>query len=69
MLRQGVRLPGLGKKLPFTAKKALPIASNTKLFTAVAAGLLVDEGKLDGDKPVRELVPASDSTTTISTPP
>jgi CubicO group peptidase (beta-lactamase class C family) len=35
-----------------------PIASNTKLFTAVAAGMLVEEGKLTWDKPVRESVPA-----------
>src|SRR5207248_11274509 len=34
-----------------------PIASNTKLFTAVAAGMLVEEGKLTWDKPVRESVP------------
>jgi hypothetical protein len=29
-----------GKKLPFTPGTVCPIASNTKLFTAVAAGLL-----------------------------
>lgn len=46
-----------GGKLPFTAKTVVPIASNTKLFTAVAAGLLVEEGKLDWDKPVRRSVP------------
>jgi CubicO group peptidase (beta-lactamase class C family) len=45
-----------GKKLPFTPTTLCPIASNTKLFTAVAAGLLVDEGKLTWDKPVRESV-------------
>src|SRR3974377_1865406 len=33
-----------------------PIASNTKLFTAVAAGMLVQEGKLTWDKPVRDSV-------------
>src|SRR6476619_5261253 len=47
-----------GKKLPFTAKTVQPIASNTKLFTAVAAGLLVDEGKLDWDEPIRQYVPS-----------
>jgi hypothetical protein len=47
-----------GKKLPFTPKTTVPIASNTKLFTAVAVGLLVEEGKLDWDRPVREFVPA-----------
>jgi CubicO group peptidase (beta-lactamase class C family) len=46
------------KKLPFTAKTMEPIASNSKLFTAVAAGMLVEEGKLTWDKPVRESVPA-----------
>ena len=46
-----------GKKIPFTPATTAPIASNTKLFTAVAAGLLVDEGKLDWDKPIRQYVP------------
>ena len=46
------------KKLPFTPATMSPIASNTKLFTAVAAGMLVEEGKLTWDKPVRESVPA-----------
>src|SRR5712692_7820709 len=47
-----------GKKLPYTTRTVQPIASNTKLFTATAAGLLVEEGKLDWDKPVREFVPS-----------
>jgi CubicO group peptidase (beta-lactamase class C family) len=47
-----------GKKIPFTPTTTQPIASNTKLFTAVAAGLLVDEGKLDWDKPIRQYVPS-----------
>ena len=47
-----------GKKLPFTPNTTHQIASNTKLFTAVAAGLLVDEGKLTWDKPVRQSIPA-----------
>ncbi len=34
------------KKLPITSHTLFPIASNTKLFTAVAAGTLVEEGKL-----------------------
>jgi CubicO group peptidase (beta-lactamase class C family) len=45
------------KKLPFTSNTMSPIASNTKLFTAIAAGMLVEEGKLTWDKPVRESVP------------
>src|SRR6202050_3821539 len=46
------------KKLPYTPGTMSPIASNTKLFTAIAAGMLVEEGKLSWDKPVRESAPA-----------
>jgi CubicO group peptidase (beta-lactamase class C family) len=47
-----------GKKLPVTPNTLYQIASNTKLFTTVAAGLLVEDGKLDWDKPVKEFVPS-----------
>jgi CubicO group peptidase (beta-lactamase class C family) len=47
-----------GKKLPLTPTTLCQIASNTKLFTAVAAGMLVEEGKLTWDKPVRDKVSA-----------
>jgi CubicO group peptidase (beta-lactamase class C family) len=46
-----------GQKLPFTPTTLCPIASNSKLFTAVAAGMLVEQGKLTWDKPVRDAVP------------
>src|SRR2546425_3404464 len=45
------------KKLPITSQTLFPIASNTKLFTAVAAGFLVEEGKLTWDRPIRESIP------------
>lgn len=47
-----------GKKLPFTPQTLFQIGSNTKLFTVVAAGFLVNEGKLTWDQPVRESMPA-----------
>jgi len=47
-----------GKKLAYTPATVQPIASNTKLFTAVAIGLLVEEGKLEWDKPIRQFVPS-----------
>lgn len=47
----------LEKKLPVTPNTLFQIASNTKLFTATAIGFLVDEGKLDWDKPIRQYVP------------
>src|SRR4029077_1219032 len=45
------------KKLPFTPATLCQIASNSKLFTAVSAGMLVEEGKITWDKPMRESVP------------
>jgi CubicO group peptidase (beta-lactamase class C family) len=48
------------KKLPITANTLFPIASNTKLFTAVAAGFLVEEGKLTWNEPIRKSVPSID---------
>ncbi len=47
-----------GKKLPVTPSTLYQIASNTKLFTTVASGLLVEEAKLDWDTPVKNLVPS-----------
>jgi CubicO group peptidase (beta-lactamase class C family) len=46
-----------GKKLPVTPNTLYQIASNTKLFTTIAVGMLVAEGKLDWDKPIRQFVP------------
>lgn len=47
-----------GAKVPFTPETLFPIASNTKLFTAVAAGFLVQDGLLGWDRPIREFVPS-----------
>jgi CubicO group peptidase (beta-lactamase class C family) len=43
--------------LPVTTDTLFAIASATKAFTATAAGILVDEKRLDLDKPVREYLP------------
>src|SRR5260370_33919926 len=40
------------KKLPITANTLYPIASNTKLFTAVAAGFFGVEGNLSLGRPI-----------------
>jgi CubicO group peptidase (beta-lactamase class C family) len=58
VLAKGWGYRDYGRKLPFTPKTVTPIASNTKLFTAVAAGLLVEEGKLAWDVPVKQFVPS-----------
>lgn len=46
-----------GNKLPVTKNTLFQIASNTKLFTAVAAGMLVEKGVFNWDKPITESVP------------
>jgi CubicO group peptidase (beta-lactamase class C family) len=46
------------QKLPVTSKTLYQIASNTKLFTAISVGMLVDQGKLDWDKPIHNYVPS-----------
>jgi CubicO group peptidase (beta-lactamase class C family) len=43
--------------LPMTADTRFAMASVTKSFTAMSVALLVDEGKLEWDKPVREYMP------------
>lgn len=58
VLAKGWGYRDYGKKLPFTPQTVVPIASNTKLFTAVATGTLVEEGKLSWDEPVKKYVPA-----------
>jgi CubicO group peptidase (beta-lactamase class C family) len=40
-----------------TTDTVFPICSVTKSFTATALALLVDEGKLEWDRPVREYLP------------
>lgn len=46
------------KKLTVDSKTIFPIASNTKLFTATAAAMLAEEGKLSLDKPARTYLPS-----------
>ena len=48
----------LEHRLPVTTETLFPIASNTKLFTSVAAGFLVEEGKLAWDQPIRTFDPS-----------
>ena len=45
------------KKLEMTPNTAHPIASCTKSFTSTAIALLVNEGKLEWDTPIREFIP------------
>lgn len=47
----------LENMLPVTPKTLFPIASNTKIFTAVTMGMLVKQGKLAWDEPISTYVP------------
>ncbi len=47
----------LEKKIPMTPDTILAIGSASKAFTTFAMGILVDEGKLEWDKPVRNYIP------------
>ena len=57
VLAQGYGFRDVDKKLPVTPKTLFAIGSCTKAFTTFLIGTLVDEGKLDWDKPVRTFIP------------
>jgi CubicO group peptidase (beta-lactamase class C family) len=52
VLAKGYGVRKLGDPAPVDARTLFGIASNTKVFTATALGLLVEEGKLAWDAPV-----------------
>lgn len=58
ILCEGFGLRNVEQNLPVTAETVFPIASCTKAFTAMTLGLLVDEGKLNWDRPIREILPS-----------
>ncbi len=57
VLTQGYGFRDVDKKLPVTPKTLFAIGSCTKAFTTFVMGTLVDEGKLDWDKPARTYIP------------
>lgn len=58
MLAKGYGLRDVAGKKPMTAQTLLGIGSCSKAFTATDVAMLVDEGKLAWDKPVREYLPS-----------
>ena len=58
VLTRGYGYRDVANALPFTSSTLFPIASNTKLFVAIAAGLLVERGVLSFDEPIRNAVPS-----------
>jgi CubicO group peptidase (beta-lactamase class C family) len=58
LLARGYGVRRMGSPTPVDGKTRFGIASNTKVFTATALGLLVEEGKLAWDAPVIQYLPA-----------
>lgn len=54
---QSYGLRDVEANLPVTTETLFAIGSCTKAITATAIGILVDEGRLEWDKPVKEYVP------------
>jgi len=57
VLAEGYGLRDVEHDLPVTSETLFAIGSSTKAFTAFAMGLLVDDGLLEWDRPVREYLP------------
>ena len=57
VLAKGYGVRKLGEPSPVDGQTRFGIASNTKVFTATALGLLVEEGKLQWDAPVVQYLP------------
>src|SRR4051812_11093093 len=57
VLARGYGVKKLGDPAPVTPRTRFGIASNTKLFTATALGLLVEDGKIEWDAPVIRYLP------------
>src|SRR5260221_7596189 len=58
VVAKGYGVRKLGDSTPVDARTLFGIASNTKVFTASALGLLVEEGKIEWDAPVVRYLPA-----------
>src|SRR6267142_5745492 len=54
VLLKGYGFRDVDQKLPVTPRTLMAIGSNSKSFTVVLMGMLVDSGKLSWDKPVRD---------------
>jgi len=57
ILSKGYGYRDLDARKPVTSQTRFQLASITKSFTAAAAAMLVEQGKLDWDRPVRDYLP------------
>jgi CubicO group peptidase (beta-lactamase class C family) len=72
LLARGFGYRDVERELPVTPRTLFAIGSCSKAFTAAAAGILVDEGRMDWDTPVADSLPdfrmADDYATLHATP-
>ena len=57
ILEKGYGYRDIKKKLPVTPHTLFAIGSSTKAFTAMAISMLIDDGRLEWDVPVRDYLP------------
>jgi CubicO group peptidase (beta-lactamase class C family) len=57
VLAEGFGLKDVKNNLKVTPQTVFAIGSSSKAFTATTMGILVDDGKVEWDKPVREYLP------------
>lgn len=57
VMSRGFGYRDVARRLPVTTQTLFEIGSSTKAFTVMLLGQLVDEGRLDWDKPVRTWLP------------
>jgi CubicO group peptidase (beta-lactamase class C family) len=57
LLAKGYGFRDVENQLPVTTETLFPIASITKSFTVTTLGMMVDQGFVDWDKPVRDYLP------------
>jgi CubicO group peptidase (beta-lactamase class C family) len=58
IVAKGYGVRKLGEAAPVDGRTLFGIASNTKVFTATALGMLVEQGKIEWDAPVIRYLPA-----------
>jgi CubicO group peptidase (beta-lactamase class C family) len=67
MLAKGYGVRDLTTGKPMTERTLFSIASITKQFTALSAGLLVDDGQMEFDAPIRRYIAAFETSDPLAT--
>lgn len=57
LFEEGFGYRNIAEKSPFTTKTIFPLGSHTKMFTAHAIAMLIDQGKLNWTTPLKDFIP------------